>query len=86
MKKFRIDYIFDGIALTFASIQPEALFQYISLILSILATLVSIAFSLWQWWKKANQDGKITKEEFKEGADIIKNGTDEVKHHLEDKK
>lgn len=85
MKKFRVDYIFDGIALVFAGIQPEVLFQYIQLGLGILATLISIAFSLWQWWKRAKQDGKITEEEFKEGADIIKNGTNEIKHHLEDK-
>ena len=85
MKKFRIDYVFDGLALIFAGIQPEVLFQCIQLGLGILATLLSIAFSVWQWWKKASQDGKITEEEFKEGADIIKNGTEEVKHHLEDK-
>lgn len=85
MKKFRVDYVFDGIALVFAGIQPEVLFQYIQLGLGILATIISLAFSIWQWWKKAKQDGKITKEEFKEGADIIRSGIDEVKHNLEDK-
>lgn len=81
----RVDYLFDCIAIIFASIQPEVLFQYISLGLSILATILSIAFSIWQWWKKANKDGKITEEEFKEGAEILKHGSDEIKHHLEDK-
>ena len=79
----RVDYIFDSIAIVFASVQPEVLFRYISLVLSILATLVSLAFSIWNWWKKAKEDGKITKEEFKEGADIIRDGTNEIKHHLE---
>ncbi|MBR2651407.1 hypothetical protein IKD48_01120 [bacterium] len=81
----RFDYIFDGVAIVFASIQPEVLFQYISLGLSILATLLSISFSIWQWWKKAKKDGKITSEEFKEGVEIIQNGTKELQHHLEDK-
>lgn len=85
MKKFRLDYIFDCLALVFAGIQPEVLFQYIQLGLGILATIISLAFSIWQWWKKAKQDDKITKEEFKEGADIIQGGIEEVKHHLEDK-
>ena len=85
MKKLRVDYLFDCIALVFAGIQPEVLFQYIQLGLGILATIISLAFSIWQWWKKAKQDDKITKEEFKEGAEIIKKGTDEIKHHLEDK-
>lgn len=82
----RIDYGFDGIAILFASVQPEAMFRYISLGLSILATILSIAFSIWQWWKKASKDGKITEDEFKEGVEIIQKGSEEVKHHLEDKK
>lgn len=79
MKKFRLDYIFDGIALVFAGIQPEVLFQYIQLGLGILATLLSIAFSIWQWWKRASKDGKITEEEIQEGIDILKKGEDDLK-------
>ncbi|MBO7734204.1 MAG: hypothetical protein J6S67_16690 [Methanobrevibacter sp.] len=86
MKKFRFDYIFDGIALALAGVQVELLFKWVQLGLGLLATILSIAFSVWQWWKKAKQDGKITEEEFKEGVDIIKHGSDEIKHHLEDKK
>lgn len=78
MKKFRFDYVFDGIALIFAGIQPEVLFQYIQLGLGILATLLSIAFSIWQWWKRASQDGKITEDEIKEGIDILKKGKDDL--------
>ena len=81
----RIDYIFDSIAIVFASVQPEVLFRYVSLALSILATLISIAFSVWQWWKKAKQDGKITEDEIKEGAKIIQDGTEKIKHTLDDK-
>ena len=79
MKKFRLDYIFDGIALVFAGIQPEVLFQYIQLGLGILATLLSIAFSIWQWWKRASKDGKITEEEIQEGIDILKKGENDLK-------
>lgn len=81
----RIDYIFDSIAIVFASVQPEVLFRYVSLALSIFATLISIAFSIWQWWKKAKQDGKITEDEIKEGAKIIQDGTEKIKHTLDDK-
>ena len=81
----RIDYLFDSIAIVFASVQPEVYFRYVSLALSILATLLSIAFSLWQWWKKAKQDGKITKDEIKEGVKIIQDGTEKIKHTLDDK-
>lgn len=81
----RIDYLFDSIAIVFASVQPEVLFRYVSLALSIFATLISIAFSIWQWWKKAKQDGKITEDEIKEGAKIIQDGTEKIKHTLDDK-
>lgn len=78
MKKFRFDYIFDAIALTFAGLQVEKLFQYIQLGLGILATAVSLAFSIWLWWKKAKADGKITEDEIKDGIEMIKD-------HLDDK-
>ena len=81
----RIDYIFDSIAIVFASVQPEVLFRYVSLALSIFATLISIAFSIWQWWKIVKQDGIITEDEIKEGAKIIQDGTEKIKHTLDDK-
>lgn len=85
MKKFRLDYILDGFGFVLFGVQVDELLKWVQLGLTILATLVSIAFSIWQWWKKASADGKITEEEFKEGADIIRDGTNEIKHHLEDK-
>lgn len=86
MRKFRVDYIFDGIALALAGVQVEEVMKWVQLTLGIIATIVSLAFSIWQWWKRAKKDGKITEEEFKEGVEIIEHGTNEIKHHLEDKK
>lgn len=52
-------------------LQTNEVFQYISLALTILSTLVAIAFTIYKWWKKANEDGKITPEEIDElGKDI----------------
>ena len=53
------------------AIQTNEVFQYISLALTILSTLVAMAFTVYKWWKKANEDGKITPEEIDElGKDI----------------
>ena len=53
------------------AIQTNEVFQYISLALTILPTLVAIAFTIYKWWKRANEDGKITPEEIDElGKDI----------------
>ena len=53
------------------AIQTNEVFQYISLGLTILSTLVAIAYTIYKWWKKANEDGKITKEEVDDLVDDI---------------
>ena len=71
MKEFRIDYVLDGIAVGLGVAQLNQVMQIIQLTLGILATIISIAFSLYKWWKKAKADGKITEEEINEAVDII---------------
>ena len=78
-------YIGDAVAVVFTAMQTDAVFQYISLGLTILATLCSIAISmlqLWKWWKNAKKDGKITEEEINDGQKII----EDIKQHIEDGK
>lgn len=58
------------------ALQTDVVFQYISLALTILSTLVAIAFTIWKWWKKASEDGKITKEEIEELEDDLKEHID----------
>ena len=62
----RIDYLFDVGAIAFAIAQEELLLKYIQLTLGIIATCLSVAFTIWKWWKKASEDGKITKDEVDE--------------------
>lgn len=66
----------------FTAVQTNEIFQYISLILTILSTLVAIAFTIYKWYKKAKEDGKITEEEVEELKDDIKEELDKK----EDKK
>lgn len=92
MKNNGYAYIGDGIAVICTALQTDAVFQYISLGLTILATLFSIIISLVQlinWWKKAKADGKITEEEINDGLKIIediKNNVEDGKNHLDNKK
>ena len=58
------------------ALQSDVVFQYISLGLTILSTLVAIAFTIWKWWKKASEDGKISKEEIEELEDDLKEHID----------
>ena len=55
------------------AIQENPVMQYIQLGLTILSTLVAIAFTIWKWWKKAKQDGKIDDEEVDELIDNVNN-------------
>lgn len=86
MKEARIDYLFDGICLTTALMSVEQIFQIILLVLGCISSLVSIAYSLYKWLKKAKEDGKITKEEFKEGIDIATNGAKEINEQIKEAK
>lgn len=46
--------------------QANEVFQLIELILSILATLLTVFYILIKWYKKATEDGNISPEEVKE--------------------
>jgi len=78
-------YLGDAVAIVFTAIQTDAVFQYISLGLTIFATICSISISLLQlvkWWKNAKKDGKITEEEINDGQKII----EDIKNNIEDGK
>ena len=85
MKEMRIDYILDGIAVGLGVAQVNEIMQIVQLTLGVLATIVSIAFSLYKWWKKAKADGKITEEEINEAIDIIKKPLDDKDEEKEKK-
>lgn len=67
----RVDYIFDGTAIIFTATQTEEVLRIVSIIITTLATLCSLAFSLYQWYKTAKSDGHITKDEIKEAGKIV---------------
>lgn len=59
--------------------QSNETFQIVELVMSILVSVIILAYRLWKWWKEAKKDGKITKEEIEDGVDIIVDGVDEIK-------
>ena len=66
--------------------QTNETLQTISLILTIAGTIITMAMAILNWWKNAKADGKITKEEIKEGIDIISDGIEEIKDKTKDQK
>ena len=61
----------DILGAVFTAVQTDATLQIISLVMTIIATAFSIAFTVYKWWKSAKADGKITKDEIDELLDEI---------------
>ena len=67
-----------GLAGLFTYLSAVELKDLISWVLSIIAAVVTIAFTIWVWYKKAKADGKITKDEVDELVDQLKDKTKEA--------
>lgn len=52
----------------------------ISVICSVVASIVTIAYVIYKWYKRAKADGKITKEEVDELIDKVGEEIDKHKH------
>lgn len=53
--------------------------QIISLIITIIGGIITfLIVPLITWYKNSKKDGKIDKEEIKEGVNIIKNGVEQI--------
>ena len=72
-----------AVAGTSTALQPNEVWQYIQMGITIIAGIISIILGLRAWWKDAKKDGKIDKEEIEDGIDIIMGGAKDIKEHLE---
>ena len=61
----------DILGAVFTAVQTDTTLQIISLVLTIVATVFSIAFTIYKWYKSAKADGKITKDEIDELMDEL---------------
>lgn len=71
-----VGWVGSGIAGILTTLQENPVIQIISFCLTILSVLVSLAYTLWKWYRRAKADKKITDEEIEEGLTIIKDHTD----------
>lgn len=67
--------------------QTNEVLQTISLIITIIGAIISmIVVPILSWYIKAKKDGKITPEELKEGAEILKDVLDKTNDEINKKK
>ena len=74
-----ISYIANGLTYVVALSQTNEVFQIVELVFAILTSVILLLYRLWKWYNEAKKDGKITKEEIKDGINIIVNGVDDIK-------
>ena len=68
-------------------LQTNEILKTISLVITIIGGLITfIIVPLLNWYKNAKKDGKIDKEEIKDGVDIIVEGSEKLKDEIDDKK
>lgn len=72
MKESAIGYGGCALEAVLTLTQTNEVFQLIQICLTILSTLVVLGFTFYKWYKKAKEDGKITKDEVDELVDEIK--------------
>lgn len=69
--------VFGGIM---TAIQANEVLQIVQAILTVIGLLVTIAYTIWKWYRKASEDGKITKEE----VDELMENLNDVKEKKDD--
>ena len=73
-----------GVSATGSAMSLDQIDRILSISCSVVGIIITIVVAviipLIRWWKKAKEDGKITKDELQEGVDIIKNGIEDVKN------
>ena len=76
----------NGLQYAISLAQVEDALRIAGIVLSVIISILIIVDKIITWWKNAKADGKITEDEIKEGVEIIKEGTQDIKDHIEGKK
>lgn len=78
MKKDLFEIGGNGAMYVLSVTNTREIFEWISLILSIIISVLIIGGKLFRWWKKAKADGKIDKEELDEAIEIVEDGIKDI--------
>ena len=66
--------------------QTQEILQIVSLIITILGGIISfIVIPILNWYRKAKEDGKITIDEIKEGAETLEDGINKLDKEIKEK-
>ena len=77
--KEHLDILGIGLQAILTAIQTDEVLRWISFGFTIFSVILNIAYNVWRWWRKSNEDGKISMDEVDELVDIVKDGSDTLK-------
>lgn len=84
--KHFLEDVGNGIMYCCSMAQVEQVLRIASFGLSVAISVLILISRIIDWWKKAKADGKITKDELKEGIDIVTSGINDVKDQIDSHK
>lgn len=75
----------NAISWTLTASQTKEVFEIVQIIASIIVSLLTVAYIVWKWFKKAKADGKITADEV---VDLVNQVKEEIgdDNNAEDRK
>lgn len=79
MNKEPLAWLGNGIGIVLTTIQTNAVFQYISLFLTIFATLLSIVISCWNFIQKVKNHEKIEEHDVKKLLEELEEANEKIK-------
>ena len=81
--KYLFEDVGNGIMYLCSFTQVEQVLRIASFALSVLISILILASRIYDWWKKAHADDKITKDEIDELGSIVGDGIKDIKEKVE---
>ena len=76
--KEHLDLFGIGIQAILTAVQTDEVLRWIAFGFTLFSVILNIAYNVWRWWRKSNEDGKISMKEVDELGEIIKDGSDSL--------
>lgn len=80
-----LDLVCVGVSAVSTALQTSEVFSYISLGITILSSVVCLAYRIWKWYKDAKKDGKITPEEIDTLVEGVKDDITDAEEDIDKK-
>lgn len=82
--KEHLDLFGIGIQAILTAVQTDEVLRWISFGFTLFSVILNIAYNVWRWYRKSNEDGKISMKEVDELGEIIKDGSESLTNTIKE--